>query len=60
VGQFSVGDNTFAQIQKTNPTTAEKLKAFLTTKAFDDSKVGFLPPLLTFHPQRRHDRRPSS
>jgi hypothetical protein len=30
-------------IQKTNPTNAEKLKAFLTTKALDESKVGFLP-----------------
>ncbi len=33
----------FAQIQKTNPASAEKLKAFLTTKALDESKVGFLP-----------------
>jgi hypothetical protein len=33
----------FAQIQKTNATTAEKLKAFLTTKGFDESKVSFLP-----------------
>jgi hypothetical protein len=31
------------QIQKTNPTSAEKLKAFLTTKALNESKVGFLP-----------------
>jgi hypothetical protein len=31
------------QVQKTNPATAEKLKAFLTTKALDESKVGFLP-----------------
>jgi hypothetical protein len=31
------------QIQKTNPANAEKLKAFLTTKALDESKVGFLP-----------------
>jgi hypothetical protein len=31
------------QIQKTNPAAAEKLKAFLTTKALDESKVGFLP-----------------
>jgi hypothetical protein len=36
-----------AQIQKTNPAKAEKLKAFLTTKAIDETKVGFLPPLLT-------------
>jgi hypothetical protein len=28
------------QIQKTNPATAEKLKAFLTTKGFDETKVG--------------------
>jgi hypothetical protein len=33
----------FTQIQKTNPAAAEKLKAFLTTKALDESKVGFLP-----------------
>jgi hypothetical protein len=33
----------FTQIQKTNPTSAEKLKAFLTTKAIDETKVGFLP-----------------
>jgi hypothetical protein len=32
-----------AQIQKTNPAAAEKLRAFLTTKALDESKVGFLP-----------------
>jgi hypothetical protein len=31
------------QIQKTNPAAAEKLKAFLATKALDESKVGFLP-----------------
>jgi hypothetical protein len=31
------------QIQKTNPANAEKLKAFLTTKAVDETKVGFLP-----------------
>jgi hypothetical protein len=31
------------QIQKTNPAAAEKLKAFLTTQALDESKVGFLP-----------------
>jgi hypothetical protein len=31
------------QIQKTNPITAEKLKAFLTAKDFDENKVGFLP-----------------
>jgi hypothetical protein len=31
------------QIQKTNPASAEKLKAFLTTKALDESKVSFLP-----------------
>ena len=35
-----------AQIQKTNPANAEKLKAFFTTKALDETKVGFLPPLL--------------
>jgi hypothetical protein len=33
----------YAQIQKTNAATAEKLKAFLNTKSFDESKVGFLP-----------------
>jgi hypothetical protein len=33
----------FSQIQKTNSATAEKLKAFLTTKGFDETKVGFLP-----------------
>ena len=33
----------FTQIQKNNPATAEKLKAFLTTKGLDESKVGFLP-----------------
>jgi hypothetical protein len=33
----------FAQIQKNNPAAAEKLKAFLATKALDESKVGFLP-----------------
>jgi hypothetical protein len=31
------------QIQKTNSAAAEKLKSFLTTKALDESKVGFLP-----------------
>jgi hypothetical protein len=31
------------QIQKNNPAAAEKLKSFLTTKALDESKVGFLP-----------------
>lgn len=36
-----------AQIQKTNPAAAEKLKAFLNTKGLDDSKVGYLPPLFT-------------
>ena len=30
-----------AQIQKTNPAAAEKLKAFLTTEGLDESKVGF-------------------
>jgi hypothetical protein len=33
--------------QKTSPATAEKLKAFLTTEALDESKVGSLPPRLT-------------
>jgi hypothetical protein len=33
----------FTQIQKTNPANAEKLKAFLSAKALDESKVGFLP-----------------
>jgi hypothetical protein len=33
----------FTQIQKTNPAAAEKLKASLTTKGLDESKVGFLP-----------------
>jgi hypothetical protein len=33
--------------QKTNPAAAEKLKAFLTTEGLDETKVGFLPPLLT-------------
>jgi hypothetical protein len=46
------------QIQKTNPAGAEKLKAFLITKALDESKVGFLPLPFAVHPQRRHDRRP--
>jgi hypothetical protein len=46
------------QIQKTNPAAAEKLKAFLTTKAIDESKVGFLPLYGTTSPQRRHNRRP--
>jgi hypothetical protein len=36
----------FTQIQKTNPATAEKLKAFLTTKGIDESKVCFLPLLV--------------
>jgi hypothetical protein len=46
-------------IQKTNPATAEKLKAFLTTKALDESKVGLLPPIFT--PSTRNaDMRPSS
>jgi hypothetical protein len=44
--------------QKAHATSAEKLKAFLATKALDESKVGFLPLLFTVHPQRRHDRRP--
>jgi hypothetical protein len=35
------------QIQKTNPATAEKQRASLTAKALDESKVGFLPPLLS-------------
>jgi hypothetical protein len=33
----------FAEWQKTHAATAEKLKTFLTTKGFDESKVGFLP-----------------
>jgi hypothetical protein len=33
----------FAEWQKAHAATAEKLKAFLTTKAFDETKVGFLP-----------------
>jgi hypothetical protein len=33
--------------KKTNPQNAEKLKALLTTKSVDESKVGFLPPLFT-------------
>ncbi len=33
----------FTQIQKTNPATGEKLKAFLTTKGIDETKAGFLP-----------------
>jgi hypothetical protein len=33
----------FAEWQKTHAATAEKLKAFLATKALDESKVGFLP-----------------
>ena len=41
-------------IRKTNPATAEKLKVFLTTKGLDDSKVGFLPPLLS-PPTRNED-----
>jgi hypothetical protein len=32
-----------AEWQKTHAATTEKLKAFLTTKAIDESKVGFLP-----------------
>jgi hypothetical protein len=32
-----------AEWQKTHTATAEKLKAFLATKALDESKVGFLP-----------------
>jgi hypothetical protein len=32
-----------AEWQKTHAATAEKLKAFLATKALDESKVGFLP-----------------
>jgi hypothetical protein len=34
------------RIQKTNATAAEKLKAFPTTKALDESKVGFLSLLV--------------
>jgi hypothetical protein len=33
----------FAEWQKTHAASAEKLKAFLATKALDESKVGFLP-----------------
>jgi hypothetical protein len=33
----------FSEWQKTHAATAEKLKAFLATKALDESKVGFLP-----------------
>jgi hypothetical protein len=33
----------FAEWQKTHTATAEKLKAFLATKAIDEAKVGFLP-----------------
>jgi hypothetical protein len=39
--------------QKAHATSAEKLKAFLATKALDESKVGFLPPLFT--PSTRHE-----
>jgi hypothetical protein len=35
------------QIQKTNPANTEKLRAFLTTKGFGESKVGLLPLCLT-------------
>ena len=41
--EAAIAAKPLTQIQKTNPTTAEKLKAFLTTKALDESKVGFLP-----------------
>jgi hypothetical protein len=34
-----------ANSQKIIAARAEKLKAFLTTKALDESKFGFLPPL---------------
>jgi hypothetical protein len=43
----------FAQIQNTNPANVEKLKALLATKALDESKVGFLPPL--FAPSTRNE-----
>jgi hypothetical protein len=33
----------FAEWKKTHAASAEKLKAFLATKAFDETKVGFLP-----------------
>jgi hypothetical protein len=57
--EAAIAGKSFTQIQKTNPANAEKLKAFLTTKALDESKVGFLVPLFhTVHPQRRHHYRP--
>jgi hypothetical protein len=41
--EAAIAAKPLTQIQKTNPAAAEKLKAFLTTKALDESKVGFLP-----------------
>jgi hypothetical protein len=54
--EVATASKPFTQIQKTNPASAEKLKAFPATKGFDDSKVGFLPFYFTLSPQRRHDR----
>jgi hypothetical protein len=41
--EAAIAAQPLTQIQKTNPANAEKLKAFLTTKGLDESKVGFLP-----------------
>jgi hypothetical protein len=41
--EAATASKSFAQIQKTNPAAAEKLKALLTTKGIDETKVGFLP-----------------
>jgi hypothetical protein len=41
--EAATASKSFTQIQKTNPASAEKLKTFLATKGFDETKVGFLP-----------------
>jgi hypothetical protein len=41
--EASAASKPIAEWQKTHGATAEKLKAFLATKAIDESKVGFLP-----------------
>jgi hypothetical protein len=41
--EAAAASKSLPQIQKNNPVTAEKLKAFLTANGFDENKVGLLP-----------------
>lgn len=45
--EAAIASKPLTQIQKTDPATDEKLKAFLTSQALDETKADFLPPRLT-------------